>query len=392
MILPIIAVFLLVGGALYVTTAPQFGAAPDEASQEIFASSPQFRNGRFENRGNVSVDLKGGSMFKTLMEFITSADTKPAQPLPVAAEAQQAPHAIPDTAVRVTWFGHSAIFLELEGKRILIDPMLGPAASPLPIFGKRFALKDRIDMSRFSRIDAVIISHDHYDHLDYRSIRKLKKHVRHFYVPLGVGSHLRRWGVPAERITELDWWESASFDGIELTATPAQHFSGRGLSDRNSTLWASWVIRGNHGNIFFSGDGGYGPHFKEIGERFGPFDLTMMECGQYNEKWAKIHSMPEESVQAHIDLRGEIMMPIHWGAFQLAVHPWTEPAERAIAAAEERQVAIMTPLIGQPVLLGSEFPKRRWWEKGTAASASTNTTGTDLAMMHTRLKTAGSEK
>jgi len=363
LILPVIAVFLLLGGALYVTSAPQFGAPPDEAARVRFMSSPQFRNGHFENRNNVTVELKGGSMFKTLMEYISASDTRPAKPLPVADPANQGTGQLPDSAARVTWYGHSAIFLELEGKRLLIDPMLGPAASPLPIFGKRFSLRDRIDMRRFSRIDAVIISHDHYDHLDFRSIRRLKQHVRHFYVPLGVGSHLRRWGVAADRITELDWWESVSFDGIELTATPAQHFSGRGLSDRNSTLWASWVIKGRHSSIFFSGDSGYGPHFREIGDRFGPFDLTMMECGQYNEKWANIHSMPEQSVQAHRDLRGKVMMPIHWGAFQLAVHPWTEPPDRAAAEAAAQGVTLITPMIGEAVEIGGTLPLRRWWKK-----------------------------
>ncbi len=249
----------------------------------------------------------------------------------------------------------------MEGKRILLDPMLGPAASPVPIFGKRFALEQPIDIRQFTRIDAVLISHDHYDHLDYRTIRRLKKHVRHFYVPLGVGSHLRRWGVDPRRITELDWWDSVEIDGIQLTATPAQHFSGRGLSDRNRTLWASWAIRGSHQNIFFSGDSGYGPHFKEIGDRLGPFDFTMMECGQYNEKWASIHAMPEESVQGNIDLRGKVMMPIHWGSLQLAVHTWTDPVERATTEAALRGVRLVTPMIGESFLVEENIPSTPWW-------------------------------
>ncbi|MFA6235539.1 MAG: MBL fold metallo-hydrolase [Bacteroidota bacterium] len=327
-----------------------------------FASSSQFHDGHFVNRNNVTVVISGGSFFKTLREYASSKDTKPSEPLPVAFDDDEADSPLENGAMRVTWYGHSAVFLELEGKRLLIDPMFGPSTSPLPFFGKRFALKKPIDINRFTNIDAVIISHDHYDHLDYGSIRRLKRHVRHFYVPLGVGSHLRRWGVPSERITEMDWWDSVDFQGIHLTAAPAQHFSGRGLNDRNRTLWVSWVIRGAKHAIFFSGDSGYGQHFREIGERFGPFDFTMIECGQYNEKWATIHSMPEESVQAHIDLRGKVMMPIHWSAFQLAVHSWTDPVERATAAAVDRGVAMITPMIGEAVRLDRELPTLRWWE------------------------------
>ncbi|MFZ1731409.1 MAG: MBL fold metallo-hydrolase [Bacteroidota bacterium] len=362
-ILPLFSLALLVviAGVIFVATAPQFGAPPDEAAQQKFIDSPQFKNGEFVNRGGVTVEIKGSTMFQTLKEFITAKNTRPSTPLPVGTAPSGVDADPPDSLARVTWFGHSAVFLEMDGKRILIDPMLGPAASPLPVFGKRFGLKEPIDMSRFTNIDAVLISHDHYDHLDYRSILKLKKHVSHFYVPLGVGSHLRRWGVSSERITELDWWDSVEFDGIRLTATPAQHFSGRGPKDRNRTLWASWTIRGKHQNIFFSGDSGYGPHFKEIGERLGPFDFTMLECGQYNEKWASIHSMPEESVQANIDLRGKIMMPIHWGAFQLAVHTWTDPVERASAAAEKRGVRMATPMIGESFIVGNDAPASPWW-------------------------------
>ena len=302
-------------------------------------------------------------MLKTLVDFLTAADTKPVKPLPVFFEEGNVDSPLPASEARVTWYGHSAVFLEIDGKRILLDPMLGESASPVPLFGStRFHLEKPLESLRFPRIDAVLISHDHYDHLDYRSIRRIEKQVRHFFVPLGVGAHLRGWGIAADRITELDWWESAELDGVTFTAAPAQHFSGRGLTNRNSTLWASWAIRGSRHSVFFSGDSGYGPHFREIGERLGPFDFTMMECGQYNERWAAIHSMPEESVQAHLDVRGEAMMPIHWGAFKLALHTWTDPVERAAAAAEKKGVTLVTPGIGQPVVLGRYEDIGRWWE------------------------------
>lgn len=363
MIISIFAALLLAGGAIYITSAPQFGSSPEETAVQGFRKLPHYRDGRFVNPGGVELEFKGGSMLTTLWEFMTAADTDPTKPLPVAFKEGELNDPIEATAARVTWFGHSAVFLEIEGRRILIDPMLNAKASPIPLIGtKRFRLEKSLDALRFTRIDAVLISHDHYDHLDYRSIQRLKKHVRHFYVPLGVGAHLRGWGVPAERITELDWWDSAEFGGIRVTATPAQHFSGRGLTNRNSTLWVGYAIRGAFHNVYFSGDSGYGPHFREIGERLGPFDFTMMECGQYNERWASIHSMPEESVQAHLDLRGGTMMPIHWGGFQLALHTWTDPVERATAAAKEKGVNIVTPMIGEAMKLGEYAHTERWWE------------------------------
>lgn len=267
----------------------------------------------------------------------------------------------PDTSVYVTWFGHSAVLLEIEGKRILLDPMLGPAASPVPFFAKRFAYRQPIDFAPLVKIDAVVISHDHYDHLDYGSIQKLNPNVGHFYVPLGVGGHLERWGVDSTKITELDWWESAERDGLTFTATPQRHFSGRGLIDRNSTLWASWVVAGASRKVYFSGDGGYGPHFEQIGQRFGPFDLAMVECGQYNVKWKDIHLLPEQTMQAFLDLKGEVLMPIHWGAFNLAVHPWTESVER-LNRANKTGVFIATPTIGTRYPVGTRQPTTNWWE------------------------------
>jgi len=232
----------------------------------------------------------------------------------------------------------------------------------VPIFGKRFLLDQDIDLGTIPPVHAVLISHDHYDHLDHTSILALSDRVGHFYVPLGVGSHLRRWGIAAHRISEMDWWDEVTIEGIRVTAAPAQHFSGRSFNDRNQTLWASWVIRGEHSSMYFSGDSGYGPHFREIGERFGPFDFTMMECGQYNEKWQAIHALPEESVQGHLDLQGNVMMPIHWGGFTLAPHEWTDPVQRVRAAAREHDVTLVTPRIGQRMLPRHERPMAEWWK------------------------------
>ena len=302
--------------------------------------------------------MSADSIVSTLKEFINAKDTRPDEPLPVDFSREKTNT---DTLMHITWFGHSAVLLEIEGKRILLDPMLGPSASPVPFFAQRFDYREPIDFAPLVNIDAVVISHDHYDHLDYESIQKLNPNVGHFYVPLGVGAHLERWGVDSAKITELDWWESATGNGLIFTATPQRHFSGRGLTDRNSTLWASWIVEGSSHKIYFSGDGGYGPHFKEIGRRFGPFDLAMIECGQYNVKWKDIHLLPEQTMQAFLDLKGEVLMPIHWGAFDLAVHPWTESVER-LNRANKTGVFIATPTIGTRYPVGAHQPTMRWWE------------------------------
>ncbi|MEH7308140.1 MBL fold metallo-hydrolase [Neobacillus drentensis] len=268
-----------------------------------------------------------------------------------------------DSQPKITWFGHSALLLELEEKRILLDPMFGGAPTPFPIFGiKRYSKGLPFIIEDLPTIDIVIISHDHYDHLDYGTIRKIKEKVKQFIVPLGVGSHLEKWGVHPAIIKELDWWDELDHEGLKFAATPARHFSGRSLTDRDATLWCSWVIESENTKIFFSGDSGYGPHFKEIGEKYGPFNLTLMECGQYDHRWAAIHMTPEETVQAHLDVKGEMMIPIHWGAFTLALHDWTDPIERVTNAAEKQNIDISTPKIGETIFISSEeYPRNMWW-------------------------------
>jgi L-ascorbate metabolism protein UlaG (beta-lactamase superfamily) len=200
--------------------------------------------------------------------------------------------------------------------------------------------------------------------LDFPSIRKLKDKALRFIVPLGVRQRLIKWGVESNKITEHAWWEELEFEGLKMACTPARHFSGRGLFDRNSTLWCSWVIAGQKTKVYYSGDSGYGPHFKDIGEKFGPFDLTLMECGQYDERWSTIHMVPEETIQAHLDLGGQLLIPVHWGAFTLAFHSWTDPVERVTKAALEHHVNITTPKIGETVAIASNgFPTSRWWRK-----------------------------
>ncbi len=213
------------------------------------------------------------------------------------------------------------------------------------------------------KADFILVTHDHYDHLDYGTVLTLMEKTRFFVMPLGVGAHLLRWGVPKEKIVELDWWEEAIVDGVTVRAVPSQHFSGRALTDRQKTLWAGWIIRDAHANVFFGGDSGYFPGFKTIGEKHGPFDLTLLDSGQYNPLWPSVHMFPEQSVQAHKDLRGKVFMPIHWSAFTLSLHSWTDPAERAVIAAEKEGITMVTPIIGERFNILTDRPTTKWWRE-----------------------------
>ncbi|AYF06768.1 MULTISPECIES: MBL fold metallo-hydrolase [Bacillus] len=265
----------------------------------------------------------------------------------------------------VTWFGHSASLLKIEGKKLLLDPMFGDASSPFPVFtSKRYSGVFSLERQDFQEIDAIIISHNHYDHLNYKSIMLLKDRAKHFYVPTGVAQYLIKWGVSPSKISEHNWWDEIAFDNIKLVCAPARHFSGRSMTDRDCSLWCSWLILGQETRVFFSGDSGYAPHFKEIGDKYGPFDLTLMECGQYDPRWSAIHMLPEETVQAHIDVKGDLLLPIHWGAFTLALHEWSDPIERVTKEANRLGVKITTPQIGESIALKStDYPSSTWWRE-----------------------------
>ncbi|HDR7659321.1 MULTISPECIES: MBL fold metallo-hydrolase [Bacillus] len=265
----------------------------------------------------------------------------------------------------LTWFGHSASLLKIEGKTLLLDPMFGDASSPFPLFNsKRYSGVFSLEREELQEIDAIIISHNHYDHLNYKSIMQLKDRAKHFYVPTGVAQYLMKWGVSPSKISEHNWWDEIAFDNIKLVCAPARHFSGRSMTDRDCSLWCSWLILGQETKVFFSGDSGYAPHFKEIGDKYGPFDLTLMECGQYDTRWSAIHMLPEETVQAHIDVKGELLLPIHWGAFTLALHEWSDPIERVTKEAKRLGVNIATPQMGESITLKStDYPSSAWWRE-----------------------------
>lgn len=357
------AIFLIY--FLFVNFYPSFGGDLSKERHQLYASSNNYRDGKFVNKKDVPKELGFSATLKVARKFFF---TKVPNARPSKAIAVQKIDSLSianyDGDTRLIWFGHSAFLLQIKKKNILIDPMLSAVPAPHPLLGsRRFSKELPIAIAALPKIDAVIISHDHYDHLDYESIQQLKNSVGHFYTPLGVGVHLEAWDVPKEKITELDWWQEVIFEELKFVCTPAQHFSGRKFSNSQSTLWSSWVIQSLEENIFFSGDSGYGEHFKEIGNKYGPFDFAMMECGQYNESWPDIHMFPEETAQAGIDLKAKAIMPIHWGGFKLALHSWTDPIERVQKEAKTLGIPLVTPKIGAPIQLKAlELDSDIWWE------------------------------
>lgn len=351
--LPVLAV------VLFVNISPQMGKTPSGEYLEKLAVSQQHNGKVFVNPIPTSVDWGWRTMKDAMYDYMNAKRNSPKDTFP--SDFQDFQQASADSELYFTWFGHSALYLEMEGKKILIDPMLGSHSSPVPIFTPRFKFKQEIPLDKIPAVDAVIYSHDHYDHLDYGSVKALDSRVGHYYVPLGVGGHLRSWGVAPEKITEMDWNQSADLDGIELVCTPARHFSGRGLTNKMTTLWASWAIKGSHRKVYFSGDGGYGKHFKEIGEQHGPFDLAFIECGQYNEAWSDIHMLPDESAQAGEDVNAKSVMPIHWGAFSLSPHDWDDPIIKFKSLSEAKGLKVVHPIVGERVGIPNAQAGNKWW-------------------------------
>ena len=344
--------------------SPQFGQDPTQEQIKKYKKTGHYRVDHFININGVKMrDFSLSQIWDMSINFFSEQPrTIPKSIIPVQKIDSINVVEFKTKKPRVIWFGHSAILLQIQGKNILLDPMFGDVPAPHPLLGSpRFNKELPLEVEKLPQIDAVIFSHDHYDHLDYESVMKLKDKVGHFYTPLGVGNHIASWGVSPDHVTQLDWWQEVDFDGLKIVCTPAQHFSGRALSDRGATLWSSWVIKSDDYNVFFSGDSGYGPHFKQIGEKYGPFDFALMECGQYNELWEEIHMLPHQTIDASLDLGAKVMMPIHWASFKLALHEWDDPVLQATKLAEEKNVNITTPKIGEPIILDKVYPAETWW-------------------------------
>lgn len=339
----------------------QFGTKPTAADRKRYADSPQWNGKCFVNSEVTTMDVN----FRTLPEilykqFCKKENREPSKKLSISPFSHDT-FLHPDLGAKAIWYGHSAILLRLNRLNVFIDPMLGLNAAPISPFPvKRFSENTLDIIDNLPELDLVLISHDHYDHLDFDSIVKIRNKARHFCVALGVGRHLKGWGIEESKVTEFDWWEDKVVDDVRITFTPSRHFSGRGLMDNAMGLWGGWAFRTKSEHIWFSGDGGYGKHFVEIGKRLGPFDFGFMECGQYNERWHQIHMYPEESIQAAADAGARKIMPVHWGAFSLAQHSWTDPVERFVIAAENRDQDYCVPILGELFTLDST-QQTKWW-------------------------------
>jgi L-ascorbate metabolism protein UlaG (beta-lactamase superfamily) len=359
-VLALVALAAAGGGTLWLLAREAMGGRLEGARLARARQSPQWQGGHFDNR----LPRAEAPMLRAVAAFTFggSDHRTPDAPIPVDARTAADYRTPPASGLRVTWLGHSTLLLEIDGRRVLIDPVWGERASPFPFMGPRRFAAPPLPLAELPPVDAVIISHDHYDHLDLPTVKALaaRGDVR-WVVPLGVGAHLRAWGVAERDVTELDWWGAVVVQGVTVTATPARHFSGRGPGDQNRTLWAGWAVAGPAHRAFYSGDTALHEEFAEIGRRLGPFDLTMIESGAYSALWADVHLGPEQAVLAHQLVRGDVMLPVHWGLFDLALHGWTEPMERVLVAAERAGVRVATPPLGgmvEPAALG--LPAR-WW-------------------------------
>lgn len=340
---------------------------------ERYEYSPNYYNGKFNNLIKTSEGPKPGTSFDMIMEVIFGKEERyPSFQLPVNQLDPSFFKSSPaDNELRIIWLGHSSVLIEIDGRRILTDPVLSDrigsfSFTKLDIMSPKRFYKPPIQIDSLPKLDAVLISHDHYDHLDKPTILALANRNRDakFFVPLGVGEYLKDWGIPSKRIIEMDWWDSNTLGGHDFTimATPARHYSGRFFSSI-PTLWTSWTILGPHHRVFFSGDTGMLPVFDDIGRKYGPFDLTMIEIGAYHKNLDDIHVGPVQAIDVHLSLKGKTLLPIHWGTFNIGIHAWTDPVEKMIQTANNKSVDFVVPMPGQPVSTYKPIDLKKWWIK-----------------------------
>ncbi|MBD8879568.1 MBL fold metallo-hydrolase [Rhodanobacter sp. 7MK24] len=344
-----------------------FGKAPQGERLERLRDLPMWDGEHLRNIHPVLPGLRDPQAARpTLREFLCGDDNRtPPEPLP-AHDPRAAWLRRPSSGLRATWLGHSTVLLEIDGWRVLTDPVWGQRASPFTLLGPKRFQPVPVGLRDLPAIDAVVISHDHYDYLDYPTIRALAKSKVPFVTSLGVGAHLESWGIEPSRITELVWWQSHRVlgTGLTITAAPSQHFSGRGLKDRNQTLWSSMVMAGERHRVFFSGDTGLTTEYESIRDRLGPFDLVMLEVGAFHPSWGDIHLGPANALAAHRLLGGGVLMPVHWGTFALSTHAWDEPVEDLLALADPNGTALLLPRLGEPVEPVERREVQPWWRHG----------------------------
>ncbi len=360
---------LIIVTILYIVFHPTFGGSPNPESKVRIKNSPNFNGKNFINLiptqpFTYKTNDKNTGKIDLLKNFLFPPKDK--NPKKIVSEKLNTKSF---TNGEFIWLGHSTILFKTNNTTIITDPVFHNAA-PIPFMVQPFKMSNKPKIKDLPFIDVVLISHDHYDHLDYKAIKKLNSKVGHFCVPLGVKAHLLRWGIPNKKISEYDWYEQAIINDIKLIFTPSRHFSGRGIFNRNTTLWGSWVVISPKIKIYFSGDGGYSPEFAKIGQRFGKFDIAFIENGAYNKRWENIHMLPEQSAQAGIDVQAKIILPIHWSKFDLSTHKWNEPVKRIKEAlflhndtiSEQQKIQLATPKIGEIFSL-EKYPQSEWWEK-----------------------------
>ncbi|MFC1673446.1 MBL fold metallo-hydrolase [Pseudomonadota bacterium] len=356
---------VLIGSVLILSNCSSFGGTISGERLKRVQASPHYYDGAFANI-QPHPPLKASEFWDYLVEQLSGDQVRvPPSDLPVTAIVPASLQSPPTTELRAIWLGHSSVYIELDGLRFLIDPVFSGYASPLDGIGPKRFHPSPIALTDLPLIDAVIVSHDHYDHLDMDTVQYLSSKGTRFIVPLGVGAHLDEWAVPKNQITELDWWETTDLNGLTIICTPAQHYSSRGLFDYKKTLWSSWSVIGSEQRFFYSGDTGFADHFEQIGNRFGPFDLSIIKIGQYGpgDSWVYSHMNPEEAVKAHIAVQAGRMLPVSWGTFNIAFHDWNEPIVRTVKAAKEQEVDLLTPRLGEAVIVGEPFQSHTWWEE-----------------------------
>ena len=358
LLLLIVIILLIIGGLIYMRHT-RFGAEPTGERLARMESKSNYSDGAFDNLEPTPALAEGTTYSDVFKNFFFTKKVRnvPQDTLPVIKTDL---HRLPADSNLYVWFGHSSYFIQLDGKKILVDPVFSKYATPVRISVRAFNSAYEYVVQDMPEIDILFITHDHWDHLDYNTFIKLKDKVQHIVTGLGVGAHLEKWGYPANQITELYWGEGVALAGMQITSTTARHFSGRTFK-RNTTLWSSFVLQGSK-KLFLGGDSGYGKHFKEIGQQYGPFDFAILENGQYNRMWHHIHMMPEEVVLASQDLQAAYLIPVHSAKFPLANHAWDEPLIRVTKAAQEEGVNLITPQIGEVVYMDSIPTYRPWWE------------------------------
>lgn len=360
---------------IYFRTAPRIGGNPAGERLKRIQALANYREGKLHNLDPTDMNMPFSTMLKVMWTMMMKPGARePKEPLPTVVFDRAAWEALPKDEVAICWLGHSCVLIKIDGVTFLTDPVFGERASTFTFAGpKRFAYSEQMEVWRLPWVDFVLLSHDHYDHLCYETIHALvvlrMSGVAHdrpkvplkFIAALGVGAHLERWGVPADRITEVEWWQQVEANGVKLTFAPTRHFTGRSMTNRFSTLWGSFVLEGKSKRIYFGADSGYSLTFEELGERFGRFDLAMLECGAYSEYWPDIHMFPEETVRAAKDLNADVLMPIHWGKFALGLHPWKESIQRVTKKSEQEGLPLLMPRIGRIVTTLDPSSSDKWW-------------------------------